>query len=272
MTQKNTRHTGAFTRPLIAALLTIGMIVPSAGLAMTANAAEGAAPSTATASAAQTTAQNGAAQAAPAQAQNTSKPQNTPTAAPAAPTTAPKATAPAAQAVKAAAPAPAQASPAATQAPAAAQPTAAAPAQAAGEGQTVYYHFYDDPDSEASDQAITCTTGKTIAQCPGFPYLDLDNPGYTFAGWYDNKDLTGNPIDPNTTIVDKAEPRSTPSGSRPRLRSPRRSRSPSRPTAAAPSPRSRSRKAAPTIRTSPRATATRSPAGSPTRTSPSVST
>ncbi|KFI99137.1 internalin [Bifidobacterium stellenboschense] len=71
------------------------------------------------------------------------------------------------------------------------------------EPATTYYHFYSDPDSEASDQSVLCTIGKPIADCYDFADLQGENDGYVFAGWYDNKKLTGNPIDPNTTIVDK---------------------------------------------------------------------
>ncbi|WP_055427134.1 InlB B-repeat-containing protein [Bifidobacterium aesculapii] len=197
MTQfKNTRRGAALKRPLIAALLTIGMIVPSVGLVQTAGAAESAPVAAQTSSVA---AQPGAAKAQPGAAKKPAA-----QAKPASPATAPKASedqktaaaaktsAPVASAAKPAAAAPAQSAPAKT----------AAPAAAADE-PTVYYHFYTDPDSEASDQSIACTTGKTIAQCPGFPYLTISKPGYQFAGWYASKDLSGSPIDPNTTIVDK---------------------------------------------------------------------
>ncbi|PLS29112.1 InlB B-repeat-containing protein [Bifidobacterium parmae] len=409
-TQKDTRHTGAFKRPLIAALLTIGMIVPSAGLAMTASAAEGAAPSAA-AAAAQTTAQSGAAASAATQSQNTSKPQSTSSSAPAAPAAAPtaKTSAPAAPVAKAASPAPVQSAPAPaatqapamTHAPAAAQPTAVVPAQPTASAPTVdrynlaeqdgtvvvvapdagnatietnlneflggyefgqpvqsngvwtiqatlgsnnlsngwtmvmskfswltpsvkatdfdkswsgtnytatftydenaktwklttpvrlavkteapkpktftltfetnggsaiapqpvqeggtyypdeptrdgytftgwyadkdltqrfdlinfkieqdttvyagwkknepepataFYHFYSDPDSEASDQSVLCTIGKPIADCYDFADLQGTKDGYVFAGWYDNKNLAGSPIDAQHTLAEK---------------------------------------------------------------------
>lgn len=199
---KNTRRGAALKRPLTAALLTIGMIVPSVGLVQTAGAAESAPVAAQTSSVA---AQPGAAKkpdaqakpASPAAAPKASEAQKTATAQKtqrqaAATAAAAKTSAPVAPAVKPAAAAPAQSAPAKTTAPA-----------AAADEPTVYYHFYTDPDSESSDQSIACTTGKTIAQCPGFPYLTISKPGYQFAGWYASKDFSGSPIDPNTTIVDK---------------------------------------------------------------------
>lgn len=210
MTQfKNTRRGAALKRPLIAALLTIGMIVPSVGLVQTAGAAESAPVAAQTSSVA---AQPGAAKAQPGAAKKPAA-----QAKPASPVTAPKAseaqeTATAQKTQRQAAAAAAAAETSAPVAPAA-KPAAAAPAQsapakttapaAAADEPTVYYHFYTDPDSESSDQSIACTTGKTIAQCPGFPYLTISKPGYQFAGWYASKDFSGSPIDPNTTIVDK---------------------------------------------------------------------